>query len=58
MWLRVSLEFISTFDFKPSMDITPGLLAALEARPTFMDQIGSRQREDSKLMDVMDRISR
>ena len=38
-----SLEFISTFDFKRSTNITSGLLVTLEVRPTLMDQIGSRQ---------------
>ena len=31
---RRSLEFISKFDFRPSVDFVPGLLASLEVRPT------------------------
>ena len=38
-----SLDFLSTFDFRPPTDITPGLLASLEIRPALMDQIGLRQ---------------
>ena len=38
---RKSLEFISTFDFKPSTEFLPGLLASLEVQPTIMDQIGA-----------------
>ncbi len=39
------------------MDITFGLWEILEVRPTLMNQIGSRQREDSKLMKIMGRVS-
>lgn len=53
---RQSLEYIATFDFMPSVDFTPGLLASLEIRPTLLDRIGQRQREDPELVDIMERI--
>ena len=37
---RQSLEFISTFDFRPSIDFVPGWLASLEVRPTLLGRIG------------------
>ena len=53
---RRSLEYIATFDFRPSTEFTPGFLASLEVRPTLIDQIGLRQREDTKLGGIMDLI--
>ena len=35
-----SLEFISTFDFRPSIDFVPGLLASLEVRTMLFGRIG------------------
>ena len=55
---RQSLKFISTFDFKPSTEFTPGLLASLEVRPTLMDHIGTSQRDDPQIADILDRLSR
>ena len=43
---RRSLEFISTFDFTPSTDFVPGLLAFLEVIPTLLGRIGEAQRDD------------
>ena len=50
---RRSLEFISTFDFKPSIDFVPGLLASLEVRPTLLEQIGEAQRDDPQLVELV-----
>ena len=41
-----SLEFISMFDFRPSIDYVPGLLASLEVRPTLLGRISEAQRDD------------
>ena len=41
-----SLEYISTFDFRPSIDYVPGLLALLEVQPKLLGQIGAAQRDD------------
>ena len=38
---RKSLEFILTFDFRPSTEFFHGLFASLEVRRTLMDQIGA-----------------
>ena len=54
---RRSLEYIATFDFRPSTEFTPGLLASLEIRPTLLDQIGMRQQEDPELTDILRRMS-
>ena len=43
---RQSLEYIASFDFRPSLDFIPGLLASLEVRPTLFDSIGAAQLED------------
>ena len=43
---RRSLEFISTFDFRPSIDFVPDLLASLEVRPMLLGRIGEAQRDD------------
>ena len=43
---RKNLEFISTFDFRPSIEVLPDLFSSLEIRPTFMDQIGASQQRD------------
>ena len=38
---RKNLEYIATFDFRPSFELVPGLLASLEVRPTLLDSIGA-----------------
>ena len=38
-----SLEYIANFNFRPSSEIVPGLLASLEVRPTLLDSIGTTQ---------------
>ena len=43
---RKNLEFISTFDFRPSIEILPDFFASLEIRPTLMDQIVASQKGD------------
>ena len=55
---RRSLEFIASFDFRPSSDFVPGLLASLEVRPTLLDSIGNAQREDPQLVEVVDKLVR
>ena len=47
---RQSLEYISTFDFRPSIDYVPDLLASLEVRPTLLGQIDAAQRDDPQLI--------
>ena len=55
---RQSLEYIANFSFRPSSEIVPGLLASLEVRPTLLDPIGTAQRENPQLVDVMDKLIR
>ena len=55
---RNNLEFISAFDFKPSIEIFPDLFASLEIRPTLMDQIGASQKGDPQILDIMDKLRR
>ena len=55
---RHSLEYIANFDFRPSVDYVTGLLASLEVRPTLLDSLGTAQREDPQLVDVIDKLSR
>ena len=52
------MEYISTFDFRPSSNITPGLLATLDVQPNLMKRIRSRWREDEELVDIVDRTGR
>ena len=40
---RKSLEFITTFDFRPSTELLPSLFASPKVRPTLMDRIGASQ---------------
>ena len=37
---RQSLEYIASFNFRPSSDFVPGLLASPEVRPTLLNSIG------------------
>ena len=53
---RQSLEFISMFDFRPSVDFVPGLLASLEVRPTLLGRIGEAQRDDSQLVELEEKL--
>ena len=51
-----SLEFISMFDFSPSVDFVPGLLAPLEVRPTLLGRIGEAQRDDPQLVKLVEKL--
>ena len=53
-----SLEFNSMFDFRPSVDFVPGLLASLEVRPTLLGRIGGAQRDDSQLVELVEKLMR
>ena len=53
---RRSLEFISMFDFRPSIDFVPGLLASLEVRPTLLGRIGEAQRDDPRLVELVEKL--
>ena len=55
---RRSLEFISMFDFRPSVDFVPGLLASLEVRPTLLGRIGEAQRDDPQLVELVEKLIR
>ena len=55
---RQSLEYIANFDFRPSVDYVTGLMAMLEVRPTLLDSIGTAQREDPQLVDVIEKLIR
>ena len=53
-----SLEFIFTFDFRPSVDFVPCLLASLEVRPTLLGRIGEAQRNDPQLVELVEKLKR
>merc|ERR1711890_79140 len=55
---RRNLEFISMFDFRPSVDFAPGLLASLEVRPTLLGRIGEAQRDDPQLVELVGKLIR
>ncbi|PZP12942.1 MAG: hypothetical protein DI611_15630, partial [Brachybacterium faecium] len=55
---RRSLEFLSLFDFRPSVDFVPGLLASLEVRPTLLRRIGEAQRDDPQLVVLVEKLIR
>ena len=55
---RRSLEFISMFDFRPSVDFVPGLLASLEVRPTLLGHIRGAQRDDPQLVELVEKLMR
>ena len=55
---RRSLEFISMFDFRPSIDFIPGLLASLEVRPTLLGWVGEAQRDDPQLVELVEKLIR
>ena len=55
---RRNLEFISMFDFRPSIDFVPDLLASLEVRPTLLGRIGEAQRDDPQLVELVEMIKR
>ena len=55
---RRSLEFISMFDFRPSIDFVLGLLASLEVRPTLLGRIGETQRDDQQLVELVEKLIR
>ena len=46
------------FDFRPSVDFVPGLLASLEVRPTFLGWIGEAQRDDPQLVELVEKLIR
>ena len=46
------------FDFRPSVDFVPGLLASLEVRPTLLGRIGKAQRDDPQLVELVEKLIR
>ena len=46
------------FDFRPSVDFVPGLLASLEVRPTLLGWIGEAQRDDPQLVELVEKLKR
>ena len=46
------------FDFRPSVDFVPGLLASLEVRPTLLGRIGEAQRDDPQLVVLVEKLIR
>ena len=55
---RQSLEYISSFDFRPSVDYVPGLLASLEVQPTLLGRVGEAQRNDPHLVEIVGKLMR
>ena len=53
---RKNLEFISAFDFRPSIEIFPDLFTSLEIRPTLVDQIGASQQGDPQILDIIEKF--
>ena len=52
------LEFVSRFDFKPSVEYTSGLLAAMEVRPALVERIGLNQRKDASLVSILEQLEK
>jgi len=55
---RKSLEFIATFDFTPAVESLTATFASLELRPKLLDQVGTSQKEDPQLVEIMDKLIR
>ena len=53
---RKSLEFIATFDFTPAVESLTATFASLELRPTLLDQVGTSQKEDPQIVEIMDKL--
>ena len=55
---RKSLEFISAFDFRPSIEVLPDLFASLEMRPTLVEKIWALQQGDPQILDIMGKLKK
>ena len=55
---RKNLEFISAFDFRPPIEVSPDLFTSLEIRAALVEQIGASQQGDPQILDIMDKLRR
>ena len=50
------LEYIARYDFRPKCELDPEMLASLTIRPTLTERIGSSQRDDPNLLEIISRL--
>ena len=50
------LEYIAGYDFKPKCELDPEMLANLTIRPTLIERIGSSQRDDPNLLQIISKL--
>jgi len=52
------LEFLSQFNIQPPEMEAQGFLAVMEVRPILLGRIEERQKEDAKILDILDKLER
>ena len=50
------LEYISGYNFRPRCELDPEMLASLTIRPTLIERIGSSQRDDPNLLEIISKV--
>ena len=50
------LEHITGYDFRPKCELDPEMLASLVIRFTLIDRIGSSQRDDPNLLEIISKL--
>ena len=50
------MEYISSFEFRPSVDYVPRLLASLEVQPTLLVRVGEAQRNNPQLVETIGKL--
>ena len=50
------LEYIAGYDFRPKCELDPEMLASLTIRPTIIEWIGSSQRDDPNLLEIVSKL--
>ena len=50
------LEYITGFDFRPKCELDPEMLASLTIRPTLIERIGSSQRDDPNVLEIISKL--
>ena len=50
------MEYIAGFDFRPKCELDPVMLASLAIRPTLIERIGSGQRDDPNLLEIISKL--
>ena len=50
------LEYIAGYNFRPKCELDLEMLASLMIRPTLIERIGSSQRDDPNLLEVISKL--